>query len=334
MNDQVAERAIMGDAIDNPLVTFVLFAYNQEAYIRDAIAGALAQSYEPLEIIISDDCSSDRTFEIMEEMVASYSGPHLVRLRRSATNLGLSRHINECVRDAKGTIITWAAGDDIALPERTRKLVQPMLFDRSVYGVHSSIIEIDENGQKIGERQHPESVMNIRLSSVCSNGVSVISQAHAFRREVFDLFGGFRGDLTNEGPVMAFRESILGSVVFVNSPTTLYRIGSGTSTYSGHDIDRVKISEPVKISNWRRTAFLQMLDDADRGVGRLRPEDRSAIEKNAEFFSNLWHINKRDRVLRMTLKNILIKPGDSTSLRAMFRVLIPRALFRLAKRVV
>lgn len=59
-----------------PLVTFALFAYNQEKYIREAVDGAFSQTYEPLEIILSDDCSSDRTFEIMQEMAAAYL--HLV----------------------------------------------------------------------------------------------------------------------------------------------------------------------------------------------------------------------------------------------------------------
>ena len=45
---------------DRPLVTFALFAYNQEQYIREAVEGAFSQTYEPLEIILSDDCSSDR----------------------------------------------------------------------------------------------------------------------------------------------------------------------------------------------------------------------------------------------------------------------------------
>ena len=44
-----------------PLLTFALFSYNQENYIRQAVEGALAQDYPRLEIIISDDCSQDET---------------------------------------------------------------------------------------------------------------------------------------------------------------------------------------------------------------------------------------------------------------------------------
>ncbi|HUF60663.1 MAG TPA: glycosyltransferase, partial [Verrucomicrobiales bacterium] len=53
---------------ERPLVSFLLLAYNQEQYIHEAVEGAFSQTYSPLEIILSDDCSTDRTFEIMREM--------------------------------------------------------------------------------------------------------------------------------------------------------------------------------------------------------------------------------------------------------------------------
>lgn len=66
----------LDNATDRPLVTFALFAYNQEDYVREAVQDAFAQTYEPLEIILSDDCSSDRTYQIMHEMAVAYRGPH------------------------------------------------------------------------------------------------------------------------------------------------------------------------------------------------------------------------------------------------------------------
>ena len=70
------------------LVTFALFAYNQEKFIREAVEGAFSQTYEPLEIILSDDYSSDRTFEIIERMAAEYTGPHRVIVRYSRSCSG------------------------------------------------------------------------------------------------------------------------------------------------------------------------------------------------------------------------------------------------------
>jgi glycosyltransferase involved in cell wall biosynthesis len=103
----------------NQLVTFALFAYNQEQYIREAIEGAFSQTHEPLEIILSDDCSTDRTFEIMKEMAAKYNGPHDVIVRKNDKNMGTLTHVLTVGRIAKGSVMILAAGDDISLPERS-----------------------------------------------------------------------------------------------------------------------------------------------------------------------------------------------------------------------
>jgi glycosyltransferase involved in cell wall biosynthesis len=54
---------------DKPLLTLAMFAYNHERFIAEAVRGALRQTYSPLEIIISDDCSTDRTFEIIQSEI-------------------------------------------------------------------------------------------------------------------------------------------------------------------------------------------------------------------------------------------------------------------------
>lgn len=50
---------------DRPGVTFALLVYNQEQYIHAAVESAFAQTYEPLEIILSDHCSSDHLNEVL-----------------------------------------------------------------------------------------------------------------------------------------------------------------------------------------------------------------------------------------------------------------------------
>ncbi len=108
---------------DRPLVTFALFAYNQEKYIREAVKGAFSQTYEPLEIILSDDCSSDRTYQIMQEMAKAYEGPHEVKVRRRANNLGVALHFDTLIREANGYLFLAAAGDDISDVNRTKYCV-------------------------------------------------------------------------------------------------------------------------------------------------------------------------------------------------------------------
>src|ERR1041385_1276597 len=107
-----------------PLLSFVVSCYNQEAFIREAVNGALAQTYSPLEIVISDDCSKDRTFAIAQETVASYKGPHLVQLNRNDRNLGIGGNVNRAMDFCHGELILLADGDDVSLPARTEVTYQ------------------------------------------------------------------------------------------------------------------------------------------------------------------------------------------------------------------
>lgn len=111
------------DSKDKPLVTFALFAYNQVEFVREAIEAAFAQDYSPLEIIVSDDCSTDGTFEAMVELVSAYAGPHKVLARRTLSNRGSLLHISEVAALAQGELLVLAAGDDISKPGRTTALV-------------------------------------------------------------------------------------------------------------------------------------------------------------------------------------------------------------------
>jgi len=133
---------------ERPLVTFALFAYNQEKYVREAVEGAFSQTYSPLEIILSDDCSSDRTFEIMQEMAREYEGPHRVVVRRGELNLGTLSHILTVSEISRGEVICVAAGDDISLPARVEMLT-PRFVDSSAVSGSSSDIIINETGREI-----------------------------------------------------------------------------------------------------------------------------------------------------------------------------------------
>lgn len=314
--------------LNQPLVTFALFAYNQEKYIREAIEGAFAQTYEPLEIILSDDCSTDNTYQIIQNMAAMYDGPHKVRVRRNDFNLGLAAHINSFMVEAAGSIVSWSAGDDIAHPNRTSIFVAKLQECKDNIGVHSNVEEIDQEGRHIRFRQHSAKKMRISLELVTGQGISVVSQSHAFRKIAFVHFGPLCEDVTNEGIVMAFRETALGKVVFVKQPLTKYRVGSGTSTYRGEDALRRKILEPIKITGWHLSAFRQIARDLEKLPPLLIRKHKKEIDQKIAFFSALMEINTGKAIFRPLLRNFLAAPRDQRSLRSVIRMSLPTSLYR------
>ena len=108
---------------DRPPSRLFVLAYRQQGFVRAAIEGAFAQTYSPLEIVLSDDASPDGTFAVMQEMAAAYSGPHRVVLNRNEKNLGLTAHVSRVMALATGDFVVQNAGDDVSHPERVARLV-------------------------------------------------------------------------------------------------------------------------------------------------------------------------------------------------------------------
>ena len=104
-----------------PSISIILTGHNEEYCIGDAIRSVFGQDYEgPVEIILSDDGSSDGTFAVMQEMAAEYRGPHRVVLNRNETPLGRGPHIRQAVELATHEWILRQDGDDCSFPWRCR----------------------------------------------------------------------------------------------------------------------------------------------------------------------------------------------------------------------
>lgn len=216
--------------MDRPLITFMVLAYNQEEYIGEAIEGAFSQTYSPLEILLSDDCSSDRTFEIMQERVAGYQGPHHIRLNQTERNLGLGGHIDHLMERARGDIVVVAAGDDISLPERTEKVWQAHVnSDGRAMSIYSSMRVIDEHGQEQEIVRKPPHETATDIEAYLKAG-GVCGCSHAWHRQVFDVFGPMLPDTVYEDKVIPLRSVLLGEIRYIDEPLILYRQHSQSIT--------------------------------------------------------------------------------------------------------
>ena len=77
------------------LVSYCIISYNQEKYIKSCLESVLSQTYQNLEIIISDDNSSDNTWAIIEQTLKKYNGNHIVKSFKNEKNLGLALHYSK-----------------------------------------------------------------------------------------------------------------------------------------------------------------------------------------------------------------------------------------------
>jgi len=214
-----------------PLVTILMLTYKSESYVREALQSALAQTYSPIEILVSDDTSPDDTWKVLTEESEVYDGPHQLSLHRNETNLGPMANYNASVARAKGELIVECHGDDISDPRRVEKIVDAWLASgRTTTCFFSGFEPIDGDGNRI-EAHAPCFSIPLRKGIVATQylaeGGAVIAAVSAYTRRVSSDFGPVEEALFAWDRVVPFRAALLGDVVHIAEPLVFYRRHTG-----------------------------------------------------------------------------------------------------------
>ena len=259
--------------MSGPLVSLIMPCYEQEAYIGDALRSAMAQTYRPLEILICDDNSTDRTFAIIERELSAARCPHPITAHRNDRRLGIENY-NVLMEKAKGAFIVHAHGDDLSFPERVARLVEH--WQRTgVSLVSSNAIVIDESSRRLGLWFDPQREFDCSLERLVRIGgcPTMVGAALAYEREVFDKFGPFdrRRSPIRTDVILPFRAGLLKGHSVVAEPLLKFR------THESPTRRLLRRSDLADGPAWEeaRTAealgqFLYMLD----ALGRARALDR------------------------------------------------------------
>jgi glycosyltransferase involved in cell wall biosynthesis len=98
-----------GAGVDPPLVTIGIPTYNRAKLLPRAVESALAQDYGPIDIVISDNASTDGTAEVCRELAAR---DERIRCMRHASNCGASANFRAVLQAARGELFMWLGDDD------------------------------------------------------------------------------------------------------------------------------------------------------------------------------------------------------------------------------
>jgi glycosyltransferase involved in cell wall biosynthesis len=285
-------------------VSLYIFAYNQEKTVEAACYAALAQTYTPLEVIFSDDCSSDNTFHLMDTIAKGYKGPHKIILNRNERNLGVIGHVNRAFEIAHGELLIGAAGDDVSVPERTRTIVEAYeASGRSALLIHSSVIMINQKGEEIGIWRPPIVIENPTMPEIAMSFKLYIGATGAWSRKIYEKFGPINYDKTYEDLVLGFRALIEDKIYYLDEPLVRYSCGGGLSSGSRAE-KRETHANRLKRYNFVYATYCQRLNDLDcagfqdGGVVRATLED-----KVAEYHSRILFYTNPLRLIRLLFTN-------------------------------
>ena len=135
-------------AADQPLVSIGIPVYNGANYMDIALDAIRNQTYRNIEIIISDNASTDNTEEICRTAMAE---DDRIRYIRQDVNLGASANHNEVLKHGQGKYFVWAAHDDRHDPRFVETLVEMMESNPHAMAAFSRSASIDPEGNLITE---------------------------------------------------------------------------------------------------------------------------------------------------------------------------------------
>ena len=221
--------------MDKPLVTALVITYKAEKYIKETLDSVFCQTYDNVEVVISDDNSPDNTFAEIKKYISEYSGTYKVTINQNSHNLGIAGNVNKGIELSHGDYICLFDGDDIALPERIEKSVE-LIENYHVEGLTFNMELIDSKSTHIRY-----------FNDVISNTVDVYDiedyikgkylsggAARIISRKLVDTFGPLSKECNTEDSTYMFRTFLTGGAVFGHSPMVKYRIhDSNVSSFHG-----------------------------------------------------------------------------------------------------
>lgn len=331
---------------DLPLVTFALFAFNQEKYIREAVEGAFAQTYEPLEIILSDDCSSDRTFEIIEEMAAAYEGPHRVVLNRTDKNSGTIDHALAVARKAHGQLIVVAAGDDVSHVDRVVCNVERWIGSGASV-IQSQYCEMNAVGELIVEglgQRRSDTVQNWFRgceSLAGEDGIfpTIIGCAAAYERHSLDRIPFNHRKCLNEDAMMTILSILNGyRIETIDKDLVSHRrhVENVSSDQHARSLAEIRRNEMSKLRFARSTSHFidfiteyleEQIAQGNKPFWEIAARNIRKDRSYSEFYVSIWQMNFFQRM------NALLRARDKKEVKLILPRLFGQTVFVFLKKL-
>lgn len=240
--------------IDKPLVSVLIIAYNSSAYILDTLDSIKCQDYPNIELIISDDCSTDNTIDLCNEWIiqnrASFQN---VKLVSTNVNSGVSKNCNTAAQASTGEWLKILAADDQLFPYSITEYVDYVLTNKKQICSSRSALFTEEdrlltselksynNFYKKINQSHKKQLALIRYK------LYIPAPAIFFSRSLYDKVKGFdeRYPFCEEWP---FYYNVLEAgfhIGFLNKELVRYRIVCGSLSRDGNQLNK-RVFDDIK----------------------------------------------------------------------------------------
>ncbi len=255
------------------LVSIVLPTYNGAKYIRSQVDSLLKQSYSNFELIIIDDCSTDRTEDIVREYI---SGEPKIRCYSNRNNMGINKNFEKGIKLTEGEIIFLCDQDDIWDEHKIEKMIYKInqgydLVYSDLRTINSQDVITALSFHKIigTDRLYSKSLSKYLLFRNATNGCSI-----CFRKDIVDKIIPFPNFMIYDWWIMLIA-SLNYKVGYINEPLMAYRL---------HDNNAVGLPTLEKTNEEKLEGIQQEINR----LNNLQPYIMDNLEEKLKILSRYY----------------------------------------------
>src|SRR5258708_3300472 len=210
----------MPESNEAPLISVILACYKQERFVAEAVDGILAQTYRPIEIVIVDDCSPDRTAAVIESKLAEHPDRSDVRFVHNQQNMTARGVCRIGFAMTRGDFVIIGCGDDIWLPEMVSEFARTWL-ENKVSLVAANAIYIDEDSNLLNRTfRDPDGRADDSFETLARDGSNAccFGPALGLERALYMTFAWPPAYLEAGDIIFPFYSHLLNGARFIDQP--------------------------------------------------------------------------------------------------------------------
>lgn len=239
--------------MNKPLVSVCLACYNHEKYLEECLKSFMCQSYDNIEVLISDDCSKDRSVDVvqskLEDMKRRFAR---VIFLKNTENIGAVRTFNQMIEMCEGKYIKLFSGDDMLFPSAIEDLVNYLENHPQCGLVYSNHVTCDDhdiyNVEELKKNlEHKPPVIKGNMTQALYENNFIIAPTVMVRKSVYEQIGLHDDTLDIEDWEFWIRASLSYQIGYLDKATLVYRTAHNSmSRFGADDAGRIRLKRIIQ----------------------------------------------------------------------------------------
>jgi len=286
-----------------PKIGAIFITYNQEGYVAEALRSLFNQTYPHFEIIISDDCSTDGTYVILQKMVSEYQGPHKLVLNRTSKNVGIGRNTQVAINLTDADIYITCDGDDISKSDRVEKIVDFFKSQNSqVNLLVSDAFSMAEDGTILDIKKSDDLQLISSVNDLLKKSPLFFGATTAFRKNLITDFEEITEGVSAIDQIILARSILSGAAFTLHEPLVYHRVGGITGFHSKNVYQKIS---RLKRDSLRTIADIsqKLKDSKVKNISHLFEAKFSKDLAIAKYIQDLFGVTSNTEKLKIFFRN-------------------------------